>query len=111
MGAVESFLHGVKGFGDQSLLFADPGHGAPSVRFDEDLAFAVFAAANFVPVKVIGSEEPFSIPALPFEGLFHSLDMVRDAEGFLFPAQAAAQAGILSAVDHKKPGNHHRFGL
>ncbi len=68
-GGVESLL-GLAG------LLADAGHDAEALGLDVDLAVLALVGADLLGVRVVGAEEPFSVPAVREDGLLHEGDFL-----------------------------------
>ena len=59
--------------------------------------------------SVVGSQEPFSVPAVLPDGIFHVPDGLPDVGFLIDQAQPAAEVGVLAAVFHEHSRNEYGF--
>ena len=109
--AVQAFLHRVQCLLHQSFLQSDARHGAPALRFDEDLSFLVLLRAYLVAGEVVGTQVPVAVPAMLLHGFHHLVHAGLGAVGFFRLAQFAAQLHVVASAHDEQAGNHQRFGL
>ena len=61
---VQDFFYRVQSLSGKTFFDTDAGERQESLRFDVDFAFFTFMRAYLVRIGVIGTKEPFSIPAV-----------------------------------------------
>ncbi len=61
---VQSFLDRIQRFFGKTFLDADTGEWTEALCLDIDLSFLTFMGADLLPVGIIGTQEPFAIPAI-----------------------------------------------
>ncbi len=111
VGGIKPTLARVERFIDHSGLASYTCHGTPALTFDKDLALVALRRTDFVSGKIVGAQEPFSIPAIGHYGMFHIGDKLFNPFRFIVKTYMAAKLSIFASFDHKKPGNHQRLGL
>jgi len=73
------------------------------------LPLGAFPASYLVAESVVGSQEPFSVPAVLPDGIFHVPDGLPDVGFLIDQVQPAAEVGVLAAVFHEHSRNEHGF--
>ena len=109
--AVQAFLYGVQRFFYHAFFQSDACHGAPALRFDEDLSFFVLFGTYLVAEVIVGAQVPVTVPAMFFHGFHHVLYIGLRSVCFVVFTQAAAQLHVVASAYHEQAGNHQRFCL
>ena len=88
--AVQAFLYGVQCFFYHAFFQSDACHGAPALRFDEDLSFFVLFGTHLVAEVIVGAQVPVSVPAMFLYGFHHIVYIGLRSVRFVVFTQAAA---------------------
>ena len=67
--------------------------------------------ANLVAIEIVGTEIPFTIPAVLLNSFNHSVDALLSALSFFLLAHLFAKLYVLLTRQHEEAGNHQRFGF
>ena len=108
--AFQILFCGVQRFVAEAFFRPDAGHGAPALALDENLSLFAFAGANLVAKIIVGPKEPFTVPAVLFNGSFHSGHSRLYGGGVAIP-YPLQELGKIPALGHKQAGDHQGFGL
>ena len=99
-------LHGrIQRLVAKSFAGTDAGHGAPALALDEDLALVAFPGTDFPAVEIIRPQEPFAVPSVLLDGVFHRADRRAHRRGIGI-AQPLQQLGKILSFSHEQPGDH-----
>ena len=60
---IQVFLYGGQGFFGQPFLYPDIRQHAEALWLDENLPFVTFLRSHFIPMGIIGPQEPFPVPS------------------------------------------------
>ena len=88
--AVETLADGIESLAHHTFLQADTGHRTPSLRFDENLPFAVLGGADLIAREIVGAQEPSAVPAVAADGPDHAFHLFHSPGGFVVHPKAAA---------------------
>ncbi len=88
---------------------ADAGHDAETLRLDIDLTFFVQVASYRTFERVVGSQEPFAVPAVLKHCIFHVVDRPEDFVCLIAEADPAHKFRVFSAVFDEHAGDEDAF--
>ena len=106
---VQSFFYGVQGFSGKALFYADACEGTEALRLNVNLAFPAFCGTDFLTVRIISPEKPFSIPAALQDGVVHDFDLAAHPFCFCRILHKLAELGVFLAVLDEHTGDKHGF--
>ena len=109
MRAEKPFPHRVQRRLRQPLPDADARHHAETLGLDENLPLLAFVAAHLAAQRVVGAQEPISVPAVPEHRLGHARLFGKRKLRLVRETRAAAQGGIVVCHRHVHRGDEHRF--
>ena len=86
-------------FSARAFFYADAGQHAEALGLDEDLAFLTFFGTDLFTESVIGTKEPFAVPACGEDSLLHGFrSLVGPALSLLCCPEARRDRRILSHI-------------
>ena len=106
---IQTFFYALKRLLRFSAVKADPGHDAHSLGLDIDLALFIYAASDGIREGVIGTDEPFSVPAGVIYRLFHGRYLLQHIVRLFRISQCAAELRVFPAVFDEHAGDEDRF--
>ena len=95
---VQFFLYAVQGFFGFTGLHTDAGQDTEALGLNKDLAFFTFLGTDLVAEGVVGTQEPFAVPAVRENGLFHGFLLSQNRGRFVCQALELAQIGVFLGV-------------
>ncbi|MNO32640.1 hypothetical protein D3C76_226370 [compost metagenome] len=106
---IQTFLYGSQRFSGLPVFYTDTGHYADTLRLDENLAFLVFLAADFVAVVVVSAQEPVAVEAVGQRNFTHIADLRNRICSYIVQSAHTANFGIVRSHEDEQTCDKHGF--
>ena len=108
---IEALFYGSHGLLGIAFFYADAGQYAEALGFDEDLAFLTFFGTDLFTKSVIGTKEPFAVPACGEDSLLHGFRSLVGPAFLCCVAQKLAEIAVFFRIFDKHACDEDGFCL